>query len=138
MININPETLEITCPSGDTGLFKLKITDTDGNPLPPMQDAVAVFAVAQVVNNRGAYANVAARPVDIVDNAAVIWLPNSLTKSITPGGTYKWDIRIVINPDLDDNGNVKALDDSDEVHSLFAGRSGGMPTFNVPGVAVDV
>lgn len=137
MIELNRETLEITCPSGDTGLLLVKITGTEGVPLPGLLDGVAIFAVAQKVGTGASYSTTSARPVKIVDNTATINITNAFSRVITPGNYY-WDIRIVTDPEYDGDGNVLCEDDTDEVHSLYAGRPEGLPKFIVPGVAVHV
>lgn len=134
MIKLNPETMEIICPSGDTGLLLIRLADGDGQPLPPL-NGVAVFAVCQKTKN--SYNMTSSKIVEIVDNTATIHITNQFSRIITPGD-YLWDVRIVTDPDYDDDGNVRCDDDTDEVHSLFAGRKDDMPKFTVPGVAVDV
>lgn len=130
------EDLTITCPQGDTGLFLVELTDGVGNPLLQPINGVAVFAVCKELKN-GKYSTQSTKPVPIVDNTATINVTNAVSRAIEPG-EYRWDIRIVIDPEYDEQGNVICQDDTDEVHSLFAGQPGGMPKYIVQGVAVDV
>ena len=136
MYTLDPVTKELVVPSGDTVQFLLKLTDLDGNPLIQPIDGVAVFAVCEK-STRGTFSPFDGRKIDIVDNTVTVRLPNKFTRRITQGNYY-WDIRIVTDPEIDDDGNVTAEDDTDEVHSLFAGTEGGMPKYTVPGVAIDV
>lgn len=137
MITINADKT-ITCPAGDTGLFLVQLFDQDDQPLLLPSDGVAIFAVAERTSEKSGFVNRTARRVDTVDNTVTVWLPSSLTRKLTPGGSYYWDIRLVSDPDTDEEGNIVALDDSDEVTSVYAGRPEGMPKFVVPGVAINV
>ncbi|MEG0934465.1 MAG: hypothetical protein RSJ41_02630 [Clostridia bacterium] len=134
----NKETLEITCPAGDTGLFVLDLLDALGNPLPYPLDGYGVFAVAQM-DIKGKLTTTIQRPIQIVDNTVTVRLSNALTRKLTPGGEYRWDVRVVTGSVLSDDGKKVCCDeDSDEVHSLFAMRDKGLPSFVVPKVAVPI
>lgn len=135
MLNLDPETQCITCPQGDTGLLLASITALDGQPLAQPLDGVAVFAVCQQIG--GVFSTIKAKQVELVDNTATILISNDFSRAI-PTGKYYWDIRIVTDPELAEDGTVICQDETDEVHSLFAGRDGGMPQYIVPGVAVNV
>lgn len=134
-LTLNPESYEIRCPTGDTGLLLVEFNDGDGQPLPQPLDGVAVFAVCQQIN--GAYAPVKERIVDLVNNTATVNITNAFSRAI-PAGNYFWDIRVVTSPVIDEDGNVRTDADSDEVHSIFAGSATGMPKYVVPGVASNV
>lgn len=136
MLKLDPDNLAITCPQGDTGLVLVKLTDPDGAPLPPI-DGVAVFAVAEKARVGVGYIQRSWRAVPIVDNTATILITNAMSRRLEPG-EYFWDVRIVTDPEYNEDGDVIAEDDSDEVHSLFAARPEGLPDYIVPGVAVNV
>lgn len=52
-------------------------------------------------------------------------------------GIYYYDVRIVTDPAYDEHGNVVADDESDNVISLYSGKS-SMPEFEITGVSVRV
>jgi len=135
MLTLNSVTNEIVCAQGDTGMLRVLIKDADGNPLPRPIVGVAIFAVCQKV--RTEYNTITSKVFAIVNNVTVVNITNRLSRLIPPG-QYQWDIRVVTDPDYDDEDNVIAGDDTDEVHSCFAGTPGGMPKYTVPGVAVNV
>ena len=127
--------LTLTFPQGDTGMFLLRIKDGNGQQLPPI-NGVGIFAVCKEMRN-GRFATQSRKAVEIVDNTVTIRLANAVSRTIEPGD-YRWDIRIVTDPEIDDDGNVICEDDTDEVHSVYAGRPEGMPKCIVRGAAVDV
>jgi hypothetical protein len=140
MLKLNPDTLEIICPQGDTGLLLVTLAaGHGGGALPQPLTGVAIFAVAETQTVRGKTTTntLAGKHVEIVDNTATILLSNDLTRVLSPGA-YLWDIRIVTDPGTNEEGDIIADDLTDEVHSLFAARPGGMPKFTVPGVAIHV
>lgn len=65
----------------------------------------------------------------------MIRLSNVDTRRLKPGA-YRWDIRIVTDPEYNADGTVRCDDASDDVMSVFSGK--GMPTFIVTEVAVHV
>ena len=134
-LTLNPDTYEIRCPTGDTGLLLVEFNDGDGQPLPQPLDGVAVFAVCQQIN--GIYTAVKSKAIELVDNTATINVTNSFSRAIPQGESW-WDIRVVTSPVIDADGNVTTDDDGDQVHSVFAAREAGMPKYHVPGVAVNV
>ncbi len=136
MLRLDQDEMKITCPQGDTGLLLIRINGMDGQPLSELLDGVVIFAVCKELKN-GTFTTESSKSVEIVDNTVTINITNSFSRGIQPGD-YRWDVRIVTDPEYDDDDNVICMDDSDEVHSLFAGREGGMPKYIVPGVAVDV
>lgn len=113
----------ITLPKGDTMLFNV---DIQGGEFPA--GTVAVFGV------KNAKRTVLSKVFTIVDNRVVVRLTNADTRNL-PTGRYNWDIRIVTDPEYDEEGNVRAEDDSDDVISIF---SGSMPLFEIVEVVIDV
>ena len=135
-IRLNKETREITCPSGDTGKLKIKLTQGDGTPLEQSINGVGVFAVCEV-NRNGKYREVASKPVAIVDNVVPIIIDNAFSAAIDPDKDYRWDVRIVTSPVYSEDGrNVFCDESTDEVHSIFAME--GMPVYKVPSPAVEI
>ena len=58
------------------------------------------------------------KPVAIEDGQAHVRLCNHDTRDIEPG-RYKWNLRIVTSPDLDESGNVRADECTDDVLTVF-------------------
>lgn len=136
---LDPETLKIICPSGDTGMFTVTFETVDGTPLESPISGVAVFAVCKQITRSAAY-NTKARsePIPIVDNTATVLITPGFSRQIEPG-EYNWDIRIITDPAYDEEtGQIITDENTDEVHSLFATRQGGMPVYYAPGVAVEI
>jgi hypothetical protein len=100
--------------------------DIQGGEFPA--GTVAVFGV------KNAKRTVLSKVFTIVDNRVVVRLTNADTRNL-PTGKYNWDIRIVTDPEYDEEGNVRAEDDSDDVISIF---SGSMPLFEIVEVVIDV
>ena len=131
MIRLDTATGRITCPIGDTGLFTINLTDASGGALEDNLTGVGIFAVA----DKRLMNTYIAKAVPIVDNSITVHLTNADTRSLT-AGTHCWDVRIVTDPEYDNDGNVVCEDDTDEVHSLYSAI--GLPEFIATGVAVHV
>ena len=133
-IRIDGPSRKITMPIGDTALIVIDLTDENGEPLATPLSGVAVFALCKKTTTR--YTTVLQKPVEIIDNAIAIHIANADTEQLDPGD-YFWDVRVLTDPEMDaESGNTVESDAVGEVHSLFA--LGGMPTFTLTGVAVDV
>ena len=127
-ILVNGETRRITMPVGDTGTFVIELDVTE-----PVS-GLAVFAICKKTTTR--YTTVLQKPVGIIDNTVTVHIANADTEHLDPGD-YCWDVRVLTDPEIDaESGNTVESDAVGEVHSLFA--LGGMPTFTLTGVAVDV
>ena len=112
----DPETRKITLPAGDTMDFKIH-TNGDFD--------VAIFAVY----NRTTGQDVVAVPVEIdADGYANIRLANRHTRDV-PAGNYKWNLRLVSDPEFDENGNVVVDEDSDNVLTVFGPDNDDIPIF---------
>lgn len=116
----------ITLPRGDTLCMKIDFT---GGEFP--EGTVVIFGVCSSRDGRTLLSKV----FKIVDNSVVIRLSNVDTRKL-PVNTYRWDLRIVTDPEYNEDGSVYCNDNSDDVMSLFSG--GGMPPFIVTEVAVHV
>ena len=133
-IRIDGTSRKITMPIGDTALIVIDLTDENGEPLTTTLSGVAVFALCKKTTTR--YTTVLQKPVEIIDNAIAVHIANADTEQLDPGD-YFWDVRVLTDPETDaESGNTVESDAVGEVHSLFA--LGGMPTFTLTGVAVDV
>lgn len=130
MIRMDAKTRKITCPIGDTGLFVVTLADANGDALAEPITGVVIFAVATKT-----YTPVFHKVAGIVNNTATIQLTNADTRALTRG-EYRWDVRVVTDPEYDTDGNVICQDTTDEVHSLYSAT--GMPVFEVTGVAIGV
>ena len=117
---------EIILPRGDTLLFKVRLK---GGEFP--EDTVGVFGICNARGTRTLFA----KEFPVRENGVTVFLSNRDTRELS-AGTYAWDLRIVTDPERDEDGNVKCDDATDNVISLFSGA--GMPSFTVTEVAVDV
>ena len=135
------EDYNITCPSGDTGLLHVYLTDMNDKPLPMPIDGVAVFAVCQPIQASGGFNTINYMEIEIVDNIAIVNIDYDFSSKLTPNKpqqSYYWDIRVVTNPEFDGDGKLIYPGSGSEVHSVYAGQPGGMHKYLVPGVATDV
>ena len=108
----------------------MPLTDAGGEVLTEPLSGVVIFAVATKT-----YTPVFHKVAPIVNNTATIQLTNADTRTLTRGD-YRWDVRVVTDPEYDTDGNVICADTTDEVHSLYSAT--GMPVFEVTGVAIGV
>ena len=76
--------------------------------------AVLLFAMFDPVQS----GDLICKPVAIEDGQAHVRLCNHDTRDIQPG-RYKWNLRIVTSPDMDDSGNVRADECTDDVLTVF-------------------
>lgn len=114
----NNETNKITMEPGDTGSF------TVGVDWPRYDGEIAL--VLGVCNRDGE--DVLLKNFPVADGVAAIEFCNHDTRDLEPGN-YKWQLRVVTDPEYDENGNVIAEDCTDKVISVFGGDS--MPTFRL-------
>ena len=133
MYSINTETKEIILPLGDTLAFVVDLK-LDGEPARFPEGTVAIFGVCKerARNVRWLFSRVF--PVE--DGSVAIYLTNDDTRDMQ-AGEYNWDLRIVTDPEYDEDGTVRCDDPSDVVTSIFAG-SGDLPDFRLKGVAAYV
>lgn len=116
---------EIRLPRGDTAMFEVVMKGADFS-----DDAIALFAI------RAGNRTVLSKELGIHDNSVIVYLSNQDTRDLVEG-KYQWDIRIVTNPERDENGKIYCNDTSDSVTSIFSGRR-CMPELIITEVAVDV
>ena len=114
----DPDSRAITISAGDTMDFSVNVSGKD-------YDA-AVFAVYSPATGR----DVVAVPAQLSEGKCSIRLASRHTRDI-PAGKYKWNIRLVSDPSIDDVGNIVADDDSDNVLSVFGPEVAEVPDFVV-------
>lgn len=95
------------------------------------EGTVAVFGICAQRDAKTVFSKV----FDVNDNSIVIRLTNAETRKLAVN-TYRWDLRIVTDPEFNDDGSVRCDDDSDNVLSVYSGV--GMPSFVVTEVSVYV
>ena len=69
-------------------------------------------------------------PATISKGKCVIRLATRHTRDV-PAGKYKWNLRLVSDPGRDEEGNIVADDDSDNVLSVFGPEKSTIPDFVV-------
>ena len=131
MFVIDRETKEITLPKGDTLAFRVKL---NGPEIP--ENTVGVLGICSVDRRGEPKETVFAKEFPVRENGVTVFLSNQDTRELA-AGTYDWDLRLVTDPEYNEDGSVRCDDASDNVLSIFSG-SVGMPAFIVKGVAVHV
>lgn len=135
MFKIDTETKAITLPTGDTLDLTLTLkTSGQAAAIPP--GSAAVFGICQP-RSSGAYEYVFRKTFKITGNVVPIRLTNADTRDLRPGTAYAWDVRIVTDPEYDEQGNACCGDDTDAVLSIFSGTT-DMPSFHLLGVSANV
>jgi hypothetical protein len=114
----DPETRAITISAGDTMDFSVNVSGKD-------YDA-AVFAAYNPTTGE----DVVVVPAELKSGKCSIRLATRHTRDV-PAGKYKWNIRLVSNPGKDEEGNIVADDDSDNVLSVFGPDNSAIPDFVV-------
>ena len=112
----DPDTMAITISAGDTMDFSVNVSGK-------AYDA-AVFAVYDPASGE----DVVTAPAELSDGKCKIRLAARHTRDV-PEGKYKWNIRLVSNPGRDEEGNIVADDDSDEVLTVFGPDKKAIPDF---------
>lgn len=115
----NEETNKITLEPGDTGGFTVEVDW-------PGVDTSNAALVVGICNRSGE--DVVLKSWPIVDGAVAVEFCNHDTRDLEPGN-YKWQMRIVTDPEYDEDGNVIAEDCTDKVISVFSGDS--LPIFRL-------
>lgn len=115
----------ITCPRGDTGA--LNFTFSGAISLKPGD--MLVFGLY----NTSTKETVLRKQVEIVDGAAVLLFSNADTRDI-PVGSYKYNLRVVTDPEYDEHGQVICSDATDNVLSVY----NDLPKFELLEAGVNV
>lgn len=102
-------TRQITLPCGDT--FDIRI-NVDWDALAE-NDAI-LFAIY----DKGTGEDLLVKTAEIEGGEAHIRLCNHDTRDIEPG-KYRWNLRIVTDPERDESGNVRVEDCTDNVITVF-------------------
>lgn len=92
---------------------------------------MAIFGISTKRDNRELYSKV--YPVE--DGKVLLFISNAESKRLIPG-EHRWDLRIVTDPEFEEDGSVCCEDAGDNVLSVFSGTS--MPAFVVTEVSVHV
>ena len=95
MFIVDTETNEIRLSRGDTGAVEIAVTGHDFG-----EDDRALFTIKS-----GSGQIVKQRAYPIVDGKFTVTFFNSDTDTYNPGG-YTWDVRYVIHPYYDEQGNI--------------------------------
>ena len=99
MYNVNDYTISLS--RGDTGALKVSaIATLDGEAFFFGSDDRALFSVR---NANGEI--IMQKAYEMTDNEFTVYFLNSDTDSLAPGA-YQWDVRYIIHPYYDDNGNI--------------------------------
>ena len=93
MFIVNEVTKQIDMHRGDTGGIRIKFRGRDLREM----DAWALFTL------KNARTEVKIVFQQIVDNRIDIMFSNADTDNVEPG-TYEYDVRVIVNPTLDDEG----------------------------------
>lgn len=112
----NSSTRSITISAGDTMNITVTVNGRD-------YDA-AVFAIFNPTTGE----DVMAIPAELSDGSCVVRLAAKHTRDI-PAGKQKYNIRLVSDSGRDEDGNVIADDDSDNVLSVFGPENNTIPDF---------
>ena len=114
----DPDTRSITISAGDTMDFSLNVSGKD-------YDA-AVFAAYNPTTGE----DVVVVPAELNAGKCTIRLAARHTRDVA-AGKYKWNIRLVSDPGRDEEGNIVADNDSDNVLSVFGPDKNTIPDFIV-------
>ena len=105
----DPVTHSIEMACGDTGVIPIEI---DWGIL--YKTDVLLFAIF----DRSSGEDLLCKAVEIGDKSVSIRLCNHDTRDIEPG-KYRWNLRIVTDPERDEQGNIRAYDCGDNVVTVF-------------------
>lgn len=94
MFRVDPETKKISLSRGDTGAFTITV---DGYSFGENDRCVFTIKGGNQIVKQIAY--------PMVNNSFTVTLFNADTDKFA-AGAYTWDVRYVINPYYDENGNV--------------------------------
>ena len=114
----NPETKAIEISAGDTRTIRIALKDESANY------DVVVFAIYDKKND----VDLLRISALISNGMAAIRLANKHTRDLG-AGKYKWQLRFVSNPETDEEGNIIANDDNDNVMSAFGPGVNKLPDF---------
>lgn len=115
----------ITCPRGDTGA--LRVTISGDIALAPGD--MLVFGLY----NPKTKETMLRKQATIADGSAEVHFTNADTRELA-AGSYKYNLRVVTDPEYGANGDVICADDSDNVLSIY----NDMPKFEILEAGVHV
>lgn len=114
----DPDTRAITISAGDTMDFSVRVSGENFD--------AAVFAVYDPDTGD----DIVTVPAELSENQCKIRLATRHTRDV-PGGKYKWNIRLVSNPEKDAEGNIVLNDDTDNSLTVFGPEKRNIPDFVV-------
>ena len=100
----------ITCPRGDTGALNFTFSGTIS--LKPGD--MLVFGLYRPSTKE----TMLRKQVEIVDGSAILLFTNADTRDL-PAGSYRYNLRVVTDPEFDANGLVVCADATDNVLSIY-------------------
>lgn len=109
----------------DTHEIKLPVGDTVNIPVRVRGDAI-FHAMVFAIYDRADGTDLLRVPVEIVDGAARIRLATKHTRDLEPG-KYKWNLRLVTDPEYDENGNIMLQDINDDAMTVFGPENSEIP-----------
>ena len=115
---IDETTQDIELPLGETISFRVR--DKSG-----VYQAV-VYAIYD--SNQGE--DLLRVPADFVDGEAIIRLATSHTRDL-PTGLFKYNFRLVSDPEYDEDGNIVAKDTSDNVVTVYGPKKNDIPNIRL-------
>ena len=99
MYNVDGYTISLS--RGDTGALQVNATATlNGSPFTFGADDRALFSIK---NSNGEI--IMQKAYEMENNSFVVYFLNADTDSLAPG-SYSWDVRYIIHPYYDDDGNI--------------------------------
>ena len=99
MYNVDGYTISLS--RGDTGALRVNATATlDGSAFTFGNDDRALFSIK---NTNGEI--IMQKAYEMENNSFVVYFLNADTDSLAPG-SYSWDVRYIIHPYYDDDGNI--------------------------------
>lgn len=100
----------ITCPRGDTGALRF----TFSGEIHLLPGDMLVFGLYSPSTKE----TLLRKQVEIVNGVALLLFTNADTRDL-PVGSYKYNLRIVTNPEYDAEGFVICTDATDNVMSIY-------------------
>lgn len=109
----------------DTHKIVLPVGDTVNIPVRVRGDAI-FHAMVFAIYDRADGTDLLRVPVEIVDGEAHIRLATKHTRDLEPG-KYKWNLRLVTDPEYDENGNIMLQDINDDAMTVFGPENSEIP-----------
>lgn len=114
MFDVDTINRSITMSIGDTGAVAFRAVGYEFQEDDPEDDTVVGDRVLFTLKSQSG-AVIMEKLCPLEDNRFVIYFHNSDTEALQPG-TYTWDLRCIIHPYYDENGNVQ---DGDQIYTPY-------------------